>query len=159
MKRNTIVLIGAVGLVALFFLMVFNDEINTQKNPSSENQKCSGNARCISGFVTRIVDGDTITVDGQSIRFALVNTPEFGEKNYTQAKNYIENICPIGSRVLVDEDDRQTEGSYGRIIGVIYCNGLNLGEEILEVGYADILYSLCTKSEFVDEPWAQKFGC
>ena len=159
MKRNTILWICAVGLAILFFVMVFNEETNTQKISNSENPNCSGNARCISGFVTSIVDGDTITVDGQSIRFALVNTPEFGEKNYEQAKNHIENICPVGSHVLVDEDDRQTEGSHGRIIGVIYCNDLNLGEEILEVGYADILNSLCTKSEFAGEPWVQKFGC
>jgi len=122
-------------------------------------QGCSGDARCISGFVTRIVDGDTIHVDGQSIRFALVNTPEYGQHDYTQARSFIENICPIGSKVLVDEDDRQTEGSYDRIIGVIYCNNLNLNEEILEVGHAEILTSFCSKSEFAGEPWVQKFGC
>ncbi len=122
-------------------------------------QGCIGEARCIQGFVTRIVDGDTIEVDGQSIRFALVDTPEYGEYDYTQARSYMATICPIGSKVLVDEDDLQTEGSYGRIIGVIYCNNLNLNEEILSVGHAEILTSFCSKSEFADEPWAQKFGC
>ena len=29
--------------------------------------ECSGNARCISGTVTRIVDGDTIYVDDRTI--------------------------------------------------------------------------------------------
>lgn len=142
-----------------------------QKESDSENQLdiptrvypvkqgCKGDARCISGFVTRIVDGDTITVDGQSVRFALVNTPEYGENDYSQAKSYIENICPVGSQVLVDEDDKQTGGSHGRIIGVIYCNNLNLSEEILEVGHAEILLSICKKSEFANEDWAQKFGC
>ena len=116
-------------------------------------------ARCISGFVTRVVDGDTINVDGQSIRFALVNTPEYGEYDYSRARSYIETICPIGSKVLVDEDDLQTRGSHGRIIGVIYCNERNLSEEILEVGHGEILASICPKSEFADEPWAKKFGC
>ena len=122
-------------------------------------QGCLGDARCISGYVTRIVDGDTIEVDGQSIRFALVDTPEYGEYDYTQARNYIENICPIGSPVLVDEDDLQTEGSYGRIIGVIYCKELNLNESILEVGHAEILVTFCSKSEFAGESWAIKYGC
>ena len=122
-------------------------------------QSCLGDARCISGYVTRIVDGDTIDVDGQSIRFALVDTPEYGEYDYSQARSYIETVCPIGTPVLVDEDDLQTEGSYGRIIGVIYCKELNLNEQILEVGHAEILNSFCSKSEFADEPWAQKFGC
>jgi len=122
-------------------------------------QGCLGDARCISGYVTRIVDGDTIEVDGQSIRFALVDTPEYGEYDYAQARNYIENICPIGTPVLVDEDDLQTQGSYGRIIGVIYCKELNLNEQILSVGHAEILTSFCSQSEFAAEPWAQKFGC
>ena len=122
-------------------------------------QGCTGDARCISGFVTRVVDGDTIDVDGQSIRFALVDTPEYGEYDYTQARSYIETICPIGTPVMVDEDDLQTEGSYGRIVGVIYCNNLNLNEQILAVGHAEILTSFCSKSEFADESWAQKFGC
>jgi len=136
-----------------------NTEIIEQPNVFPVKQDCSGDARCISGFVTRIVDGDTIHVDGQSIRFALVNTPEYGQYDYTQARSFIENICPVGSKVLVDEDDGQTEGSYDRIIGVIYCNNLNLNEEILEVGHAEILASFCSKSEFSNEPWAQKFGC
>ena len=121
--------------------------------------ECTGKARCISDFVTRIIDGDTIVVGDKSIRFALVNTPEFGDHDYTQAKNFIENICPVGSKVLVDEDDGQTQGSYGRIIGKIYCNNLNLNEEVLEVGHAVILTQFCEVSEFASEPWAKKHGC
>lgn len=121
--------------------------------------ECTGKARCISDFVTRIIDGDTIVVGDKSIRFALVNTPEFGDHDYTQAKNFIENICPVGSKVLVDEDDGQTQGSYGRIIGKVYCNNLNLNEEVLEVGHAVILTQFCEVSEFASEPWAKKHGC
>lgn len=125
----------------------------------TKEKQCTGNARCISGFVTRVIDGDTITVDGQSIRFALVNTPEWGDFDYSQARAYIETICPVGSKVLVDEDDGQTQGSYGRIIGKIYCNELNLNEEILEVGHALILPEFCSVSEFAGDSWAQKHGC
>ena len=121
--------------------------------------QCTGSARCISDFVTRIIDGDTIVVGDKSIRFALINTPEFGDSDYTQARNFIEHICPVGSKVLVDEDDGQTQGSYGRIIGKIYCNNLNLNEEVLEVGHAVILPQFCEVSEFAQEPWAKKHGC
>jgi len=126
--------------------------------PTNEIQ-CGGNARCISGFVTRVIDGDTIVVGDKSIRFALVNTPEWGEYDYAQAGNYIETICPVGSKVLIDEDDGQTQGSFGRIIGKIYCNKLNLNEEILEAGHAEILTKFCDVSEFAEESWAQKYGC
>ncbi|MGD8708057.1 MAG: thermonuclease family protein [Nitrosopumilaceae archaeon] len=124
-----------------------------------KERQCTGDARCISGFVTRVIDGDTIVVGDKSIRFALVNTPEWGDYDYTQAQYYIETICPIGSKVLVDEDDGQTQGSFGRIIAKIYCNELNLNEEILEVGHAEILPQFCEVSEFAQESWAKKHGC
>ncbi|MGD8918619.1 MAG: thermonuclease family protein [Nitrosopumilaceae archaeon] len=142
-------------------VMVTKDEkvpLPVQKYIPKE-KKCSGDARCISGFVTRVIDGDTIVVGDKSIRFALVNTPEWGDYDYTQAKYYIETICPVGSKVLVDEDDGQTQGSFGRIIAKIYCNELNLNEEILEVGHAEILPQFCAVSEFAQESWATKHGC
>ena len=136
-------------------------EITVQQssNYDPNDSKCQGNAKCISGIVTRIIDGDTIVVGDKSIRFALVNTPEWGDEDYEQAGNYIETICPVGSKVLVDEDDGQTQGSFGRIIGKIYCNGVILNEEILESGHAKILTKFCSLSEFAYEHWAQKFGC
>ena len=136
-----------------------NDPVTESSKLISKEKQCDGNARCISGFVTRVIDGDTIVVGDKSIRFALVNTPEWGDFDYAQARNFIENICPVGSKVLVDEDDGQTQGSYGRIIAKIYCNELNLNEEILEVGHAVILPQFCDVSEFADDPWAKKHGC
>lgn len=132
----------------------------SEQTPSVE-EYCYGNAECFVGSVTEIVDGDTIKVDDQSIRFTLVNTPEYGEYGYDQARNYIDRICPVGSTVLVDEDDGQTGRSYGRMIAVIYCEGqnLSLNETILEVGLAEISTRFCSSSEFSSTEWAQEYGC
>ncbi len=126
---------------------------------TSSSSKCSGTARCISGTVTQVIDGDTIRVDGQSIRFALASTPEPNEFGGIDAKNFVAQICPVGSEAIVDEDDRQTEGSYGRIVGVIYCNGVNLNEAVIESGHGYITVGFCNKSEFSNTSWAQKYGC
>lgn len=125
----------------------------------SSSQNCTGTARCIRGFVTEVIDGDTITVDGQSIRFALASAPELSEFGGIEAKDFIDSICPVGSTVLVDEDDGQTEGSYNRTIGVIYCNGKNLNEELVESDHGYLSSVFCSKSEFSSESWAKKFGC
>jgi len=122
-------------------------------------QSCSGSARCISGTVTRIVDGDTIHVDGQSIRFSLASTPEPNESGGQEAKQFVEKICPVGSKALVDEDDGQTEGSYGRIIAVIYCDGVNVNEAVLDADLGYLSSSFCYKSEFSSHAWAKKYGC
>ena len=168
MNKKIIIGIACITILIIIISIFFsikdsqpnsNSEIKDDIAENLERNNCKGDARCISGFVTRIVDGDTIIVGGQSIRFALVDTPEFGEKDYDLAKNAIKNLCPVGSNVLIDEDDKQTEGSYGRIIGVVYCNEFNLNEEILNSGHAEIIVSLCSKSEFVKETWAKNFGC
>ncbi len=128
--------------------------------PTSVPQSCSGDARCITGTVTKIIDGDTIHVDGQKIRFALAAAPELG--NYgsgVEATEFIQAICPVGSEVLVDEDDGQTRGSYGRIVGVIYCNGMNLNSELLDADLGNIEFRSCNISEFGNTDWAIKHGC
>jgi micrococcal nuclease len=124
------------------------------KSSRVDSQSCSGYAACFSGQVTQVIDGDTIAVDGDSIRFALVNTPEIGEYGYGQARDLISKICPPGSTVLVDEDDLQTQGSYGRMIGVVYCNGMNLNKVILDYGYGEIDTFFCSQSEFANHAWA-----
>lgn len=124
----------------------------------SENT-CSGTARCISGIVTEVIDGDTIKVDGKSIRFALSSAPELDEFNGDKAKNLIESICGVGSKILVDEDDKQTQGSYGRIIGLIQCNEVILNEELVKSGLGVVSKEFCNTSEFYMLSWAQKYGC
>ena len=128
---------------------------------SSLPEGCHGYAACFTGPVTRVIDGDTIEVNDVSVRFALVDTPERGEPGFEQARSYVLDICPPGSKVLVDQDDLQTGGSYGRVIGLVFCEGNKaaLNEAVLEVGLAELSEFFCDKSEFAAHDWAIKFGC
>ncbi len=137
----------------------------TQKIPSTQStisvqsipsKYCSGDSRCFTGTISRIIDGDTIVVDGQSVRFALASTPELNEPIGKAAKEFVKEICPVGSKVKVDEDDGQTQGSYGRIIGVVYCNGVNLNQAIIDEGFGNLFFDKCKDSEFSDDSWS---GC
>ena len=65
-----------------------------------------------SQIVTQIVDGDTIKVDGKSIRFALASAPELSEAGGIDARKFIEVVCPVGSPVIIDEDSEK---------GISYC--------------------------------------
>ncbi|MFQ6135495.1 MAG: thermonuclease family protein [Nitrososphaerales archaeon] len=120
---------------------------------------CRGSALCYRGVVTQIIDGDTIQVDDYWIRLALVNTPEIGEVGYLEAKEFTGTLCPVGSNVLVDEDDGQTERSFGRIVAVVFCGGTNLNAELVKSGHAGILINFCSISEFKDDSWAKSAGC
>lgn len=122
--------------------------------------ECDGSAACFRGNVTKIVDGDTLDVNGIRIRLSLVNTPEIGGEHYTEAKRLAELLCPIGSPALVDQDDGQRGGSYGRMIGEVHCNNSsNLAEQLLKSGFADIMIKHCIDSEFANKTWAKEFGC
>lgn len=138
---------------------LISDKVTHLPDSQGVIQNCSGTARCFLGMVTRVIDGDTIQVEGQLIRLALVSAPELDEPDGDKAKDYVGFVCPIGSSVIVDEDDMQTGGSYGRVIGVVYCNGNNLNESILEDEYGVLTRSFCGTSEFAGEAWAVRNGC
>jgi len=137
---------------------------NQVENPASSNSYNNigttnynaDNAQYFTGKVTEIIDGDTIKVDGKSVRFALASTPELNEPMGQAAKKYVQEICPLGSTVTVDEDDGQTEGSYGRIVAKVTCNGVNLNQAIIEKGFGHLSFVFCDRSEFSGDSWS---GC
>ena len=139
--------------------MIVQEDPRMIQEETFQSFDCSGTARCFTGTVTDIIDGDTIRVGAQSIRFALASTPEPNEFGGLDAKQFVEQICPVGSDALVDEDDKQTEGSYGRIVAVIYCNGVNLNEAVIEEGHGYLDSVFCDRSEFATHAWAQRNGC
>lgn len=125
---------------------------------NTSSSDCMGTASCITGTVTSVIDGDTLEVDGQAVRFALVDTPKM-KYDGGQALQFLERICPVGSPVLIDQDDDQLEDAYGRVLGLIYCNDLNLNKELLDSGVGDLYSAFCDQSEFKDSDWAVKHGC
>jgi micrococcal nuclease len=91
----------------------------------------------------------------------MVNTPERGEAGYNEATEITESVCPVGGNALVDEDDGQKEGSYDRLIGVVYCNGSteSLNQILLEKEKAIVYEEFCSVSEFANDGWVTDFGC
>jgi len=155
------IVIGGGGHTQLDFedKTIIDEPIAEETEPTQLSQDCSGNARCITGIVTKIIDGDTIHVNDQSIRFALASAPELSGYGGVDSRDFIQTICPVGSSVLVDEDDNYPEGSYDRIVGVIYCNGMNINAELLDADLGYLAYRFCDSSEFAAESWAVKHGC
>jgi len=126
---------------------------------SQNNLSCLGNGLCISARVERIVDGDTIYAEGYTIRLSLTNTPEKNETGYSEATEFTKKLCPVGSVITVDQDDKQPYDVYNRLLGKVYCNDKLLNAELLLNGHANILTQYCSTSEFAGEEWAKKFGC
>jgi len=124
-----------------------------------QESTCLGTKLCVSEMVTKVVDGDTLYTNSYKIRLSLTNTPEKGETGFTEATDFTKNLCPIGSEILIDQDDKQPIDQYGRILAKVFCNKKILNAEILENNYGTILTQYCSQSEFSNEDWAKKFGC
>jgi len=91
-----------------------------------------------------VVDGDTIDVSFgiygiQRIRLVGVDTPEWYEEGYEEAKEFVNKTC-LGKEVKLDVDDREQYDRYYRILAVVYVNNTNLNEKLLREGYAEIMY-------------------
>ena len=134
--------------------------INTKYGNGSND--CLGTADCFTGVVTKVVDGDTLDVNDVRVRLALVNTAERGETKYTEAREFVKSVCGVGTKALVDEDDGQPNGSYNRMVSLVYCGEnktLSLNQQLLQNDYAKILEQYCGVSEFSKQTWAFTYGC
>ena len=128
---------------------------------NQEQSLCKGNAGCLYSKVTNVIDGDTIDIEDDRIRFAIVNAPERGEPGYQEAKDFVSNVCPAGSYATIDVDDVQIVDTTGtRTVGLVLCNGMNINEALLDNGLAGILPAFCgDASEFGYDDWAVRHGC
>ncbi len=57
------------------------------------------------------------------------------------------------------DPDKNHGLTYGRTVAVVYCEGTNVNDVILEKGFADIYQDFCDVSEFAYTNWAQEYGC
>ena len=161
MKAKKIIISIAV-VVALgigFLAIILSEGSFITYVPHKNSPACKGTAECFTGQVTRVIDGDTVVVNDVHVRFALASAPELTEKGGIEAKNFIESLCPVGSKALVDEDDGQTGGSYGRTIAELYCNDKLVNSALLENNLGTIDERFCGVSEFSNEDWAKRYGC
>ncbi len=99
-------------------------------------------------FVTKVYDGDTVTVDidlgfglqlnKQVLRLSNIDTPEIrGDERFDGiiSKNIVSDLI-LGKSVII-KTDKDTKGKYGRWIAEIYIDDLNVNEYLIDEGYAD----------------------
>lgn len=107
------------------------------------------------GIVTKVVDGDTLDINGIRIRLALVDTPEINQPGYDRAKQFLQSLC-LGKKGELDVDSGQRRGDrHGREIGVVYCDGINTNEKLMSNNLARILVEFCDITEFANENWTK----
>lgn len=100
--------------------------------------------------VTNISDGDTIRVitpEGKQerIRFYGIDAPESGQPYGKAATKFVESaIVAANYRVDIVEVERDR---YGRMVGMVTVNGVNLNRKVVKAGFAWVYDQYCKKAE------------
>ena len=89
----------------------------------------------IKGKVIKVADGDTITIvteDGQKVRVRLegIDAPEKGQDFGNKSKQFLNDLCYNKIVKVIDKG----QDKYGRMLGVVYLDDLNLNEEMVRNG-------------------------
>ncbi len=95
------------------------------------------NAQTITGKVISVADGDTITILSNNnqqtkIRLYGIDTPEKAQAYGKKAKKFTASLT-AGKQVKVKIYDID---KYGRSVGVVFVNGVNVNEQLIENGFA-----------------------
>jgi micrococcal nuclease len=85
-------------------------------------------------IVTRVIDGDTIEIDGgERVRFLGADTPETGQFLYAESTEFIKELIE-GKSVKMEADGRERD-KYDRLLRHIHYNDIFVNLELVKRGY------------------------
>lgn len=133
-KSTTIILVAI-----LFFSLLISGCITQQTTKNTENQASLSNTFDLENsekvIVTKIIDGDTLIVQGgETVRLLGIDTPEKGEPYYSEAKNYL--IDRVLFKEVYLEKGPEDRDVYKRLLRWIWFNGSLVDLEQIKLGYA-----------------------
>tara|TARA_B100000945_G_scaffold310217_1_gene301906 strand:+ start:990 stop:1394 length:405 start_codon:yes stop_codon:yes gene_type:complete len=113
------------NILVLFLSIIFSSETNAELSFT---------------IIKSCYDGDTCTtMDGEIIRLACIDTPELKGKKANpneakEARDFLNNLVS-NKRVSLR---RITNDKYGRTVGELIINGINVQELIVQKGYGKV---------------------
>ena len=139
MYLNKIKLFLAISICLIFFFLTYND---------------------VKSYEIKIIDGDTIHLNNEKIRFTGIDTPELKQ---TCNKNNEIIFCGIKARQLlinkIGKDKvicvREGRDQYMRTLAECFVNDLSLSRFLVREGYA-FAYRKYSKKFINDEDFAKK---
>ncbi len=139
MYLNKIKLFLVISICLIFFFLTYND---------------------VKSYEIKIIDGDTIHLNNEKIRFTGIDTPELKQ---TCKKNSKIIYCGIEARqLLIDKIGkdkvicvREGKDRYKRTLAECFVNDLSLSRYLVREGYA-FAYRKYSKKFINDEDFAKK---
>lgn len=127
MKKKILTLI--LTLISLIFIILNNDNI---RSFLSKEELVSNNEELVAVRITKVVDGDTLTVtDGNKefkVRLNLINTPESVHSDESKnnefgimASDFVKSLIHAGDTVYL-QYDTEKEDKYGRALAYVWLS-------------------------------------
>lgn len=89
-----------------------------------------------SALVTRVVDGDTIVIEGgDRVRYIGIDAPEMPDE-YLSLEATEENARLVEGKVVRLEKDVRDRDDYGRLLRYVWVDGTMVNAELVRLGYA-----------------------
>jgi len=125
-KRDIILLIGLIA-VLLIVDYPFIDDFLKKELITHET-----------GIVERIVDGDTIKVENETIRLLGVNAPEKGSRYYDEARLFLLEL--LLNKTINLERGKEDTDMYARKLRYIFFQGENVNLRLVRQGLANYYF-------------------
>jgi len=117
-----------------------------------------------SGIVTKIIDGDTVIIEGKyKIRLLGIDADELKEPCYEPAKSRLGELV-LNKKVILEKDQTDID-QYRRFLRYIFAENQNINLQLIKEGLAEHLFyesSLKYKEEIIraeNEAKMNKVGC
>ena len=133
-------LIITIILIALIIILLpkspqqppSNSTIQTPEPPINQTQ----NSLKEPYIITKVIDGDTVHINGESVRLICIDTPERGEDGYLEATEFLESLI-LNQEVTLEEDITKRD-KYNRLLYYIFTkDGRFVNEIMVKEGYAE----------------------
>lgn len=91
--------------------------------------------------VTKVIDGDTVKVKWSErnfefpVRFLESAAPEKKEEGGKESQSWLESQV-LDKEVDIRINKKKRVGKYGRLLGIIFANGININRESIRLGFA-----------------------
>ena len=102
--------------------------------------------------VIEVTDGDTLKLSsGKTFRLYGVNAPEVKEPFFEEARTFSQNLV-LNKEMSFEQEEKYKEDKFGRMLGYVFVNGVNLNLELVRNGLARVvLYEKRAKIKYQDD--------